>query len=121
LLRERCFIAIAAFGIYTRNQWTGAVQQRTNEEARLLTALLAPFSFTTDVSTNPEKDILLSQTGDLGEPQASLDSNQKDRVIASANPRSLVRRSLRPTPTRTCSKAWWLVAAPPMPRSRQEC
>lgn len=30
------FIAIAALGIYTRNQWTGAVQQRTNEAARIL-------------------------------------------------------------------------------------
>jgi hypothetical protein len=30
------FIAIAASGIYTRNQWTAAVQQRTNEAARML-------------------------------------------------------------------------------------
>ena len=36
------FIAIAAFGIYTRNQWTGAVQQRTNEEARLLVEVVHP-------------------------------------------------------------------------------
>jgi RND family efflux transporter MFP subunit len=36
------FIAIAAFGIYTRNQWTGAVQQRTNEEARLLVEVEYP-------------------------------------------------------------------------------
>jgi RND family efflux transporter MFP subunit len=36
------FIAIAAFGIYTRNQWTGAVQQRTNEEARLLVEVEHP-------------------------------------------------------------------------------
>src|SRR5258708_38031848 len=55
-------------------------------------ALLAPFSFTTDVSANTKEDILLSQTSYLGEPQASLDSGQKDRVIASANPGFLVHR-----------------------------
>ena len=36
------FIAIAAFGIYTRNQWTGAVQQRTNEAARMLVEVVHP-------------------------------------------------------------------------------
>ena len=36
------FIAIAAFGIYTRNQWTGAVQQRTNEEARMVVEVVHP-------------------------------------------------------------------------------
>ena len=36
------FIAIAAFGIYTRNQWTGAVQQRTNEAARMLVEVMRP-------------------------------------------------------------------------------
>jgi hypothetical protein len=56
-------------------------------------ALLAPFSFTTDVSANTEEDILLSQTSYLGEPQASLDSGQKDRVIASTNPGFLVHRA----------------------------
>ena len=50
-----------------------------------------PFSFTTDVSTNTERDMLLSQTSYLGEAQASLDSGQKHRVIASADPRFLVR------------------------------
>jgi hypothetical protein len=56
-------------------------------------ALLAPFSFTTDVSANTKEDILLSQISYLGEPQASLDSGQNDRVIASANPRFLVHRA----------------------------
>jgi RND family efflux transporter MFP subunit len=36
------FAGIAASGIYTRNQWTGAVQQRTNEAARLLVGLVHP-------------------------------------------------------------------------------
>jgi RND family efflux transporter MFP subunit len=36
------FAGIAAFGIYTRNQWTGAVQQRTNEAARLLAGVVHP-------------------------------------------------------------------------------
>jgi RND family efflux transporter MFP subunit len=36
------FIAIAAFGIYTRNQWTGAVQQRTNVAARMLVEVVHP-------------------------------------------------------------------------------
>jgi multidrug efflux pump subunit AcrA (membrane-fusion protein) len=36
------FIAIAAVGIYTRNQWTGAVQQRTNEAARMLVEVEHP-------------------------------------------------------------------------------
>jgi multidrug efflux pump subunit AcrA (membrane-fusion protein) len=30
------FTAIAAFGIYTPNQWTAVVPQRTNEAARML-------------------------------------------------------------------------------------
>jgi RND family efflux transporter MFP subunit len=30
------FIGLAIFGIYTRNQWTATVQQRTNEAARIL-------------------------------------------------------------------------------------
>jgi RND family efflux transporter MFP subunit len=36
------FIGIAAFGIYTRNQWTGAVQQRTNEAAQMLVEVVHP-------------------------------------------------------------------------------
>jgi RND family efflux transporter MFP subunit len=36
------FIGIAAFGIYTRNQRTGAVQQRTNEAARMLVEVVHP-------------------------------------------------------------------------------
>jgi RND family efflux transporter MFP subunit len=36
------FIAIAASGIYTRNQWTAAVQQRTNEAARMLVEVAHP-------------------------------------------------------------------------------
>ena len=36
------FIAIAAFGIYTRNQWTGAVQRRTNEAAQMLVEVEHP-------------------------------------------------------------------------------
>jgi RND family efflux transporter MFP subunit len=36
------FIAIAAFGIYTRNQSTGAVQQRTNEAAQMLVEVMHP-------------------------------------------------------------------------------
>jgi hypothetical protein len=36
------FAATAAFGIYARNQWTGAVQQRTNEAARLLVGVAHP-------------------------------------------------------------------------------
>ena len=30
------FVGLAAFGIYTRNQWTVVVQQRTHEAARIL-------------------------------------------------------------------------------------
>jgi hypothetical protein len=36
------FIVIAAFGIYTRNQWTAAVQQRTNQAARMLVEVVHP-------------------------------------------------------------------------------
>jgi RND family efflux transporter MFP subunit len=36
------FIGVATFGIYTRNQWTGAVQQRTNEAARMLVEVAHP-------------------------------------------------------------------------------
>jgi RND family efflux transporter MFP subunit len=36
------FICIAALGIYGRNQWTVAVQQRTNEEARMLVEVVHP-------------------------------------------------------------------------------
>jgi RND family efflux transporter MFP subunit len=36
------FIGIAAFGIYTRNQWTAAVQVRTNHAARILVEVVHP-------------------------------------------------------------------------------
>jgi RND family efflux transporter MFP subunit len=36
------FAGTAAFGIYARNQWTGAVQQRTNQAARLLVGVMHP-------------------------------------------------------------------------------
>jgi RND family efflux transporter MFP subunit len=36
------FAGAAAFGIYTRNQWTVAVQQRTNQAARLLVGVMHP-------------------------------------------------------------------------------
>jgi RND family efflux transporter MFP subunit len=36
------FAVIAAFGVYARNQWTGAVQQRTNQAARLLVEVMHP-------------------------------------------------------------------------------
>ena len=36
------FIGIAAFGICTRNPWTAAVQQRTNEAARMLVEVVHP-------------------------------------------------------------------------------
>jgi RND family efflux transporter MFP subunit len=36
------FLGIAAFGSYTRNQWTTAIQQRTNEEARMLVEVVHP-------------------------------------------------------------------------------
>jgi RND family efflux transporter MFP subunit len=36
------FAGTAAFGIYTRNQWTGAVQERTNKAARLLVGVMHP-------------------------------------------------------------------------------
>ena len=36
------FIGIAAFGIYTRNQWTGAVTLRTNQAARVLVEVVHP-------------------------------------------------------------------------------
>jgi RND family efflux transporter MFP subunit len=36
------FVGLAAFGIYTRNQWTAVVQQRTNEAARLLVDTVHP-------------------------------------------------------------------------------
>ena len=68
-------------------------QHRSRRLRQRRAALLAPFSFTTDVSANTKEDILLSQTSYLGESQASLDSGQKDRVIASTNPGFLVRRA----------------------------
>ena len=36
------FVALAAFGIYTRNQWTAAVQQRTDQAARILVDTVHP-------------------------------------------------------------------------------
>ena len=36
------FVALAAFGIYTRNQWTAVVQQRTHEAARILVETAHP-------------------------------------------------------------------------------
>jgi RND family efflux transporter MFP subunit len=36
------FAGTAAFGIYTRNQWTGVVQQRTNQAARLVVGVAHP-------------------------------------------------------------------------------
>jgi RND family efflux transporter MFP subunit len=36
------FIGIATFGIYTRNQWTVAVQQRTDQAARMLVEVAHP-------------------------------------------------------------------------------
>jgi RND family efflux transporter MFP subunit len=36
------FVGLAAFGIYTRNQWTTVVQQRTNEAARILVDTVHP-------------------------------------------------------------------------------
>jgi RND family efflux transporter MFP subunit len=36
------FAGLAAFGIYTRNQWTGAVRQRTNQAARRLVEVMHP-------------------------------------------------------------------------------
>src|ERR1700757_4365092 len=36
------FAGTAAFGIYSRNQWPGTVQQRTNQAARLLVGVIRP-------------------------------------------------------------------------------
>jgi RND family efflux transporter MFP subunit len=36
------FIGVAVFGIYTRNQWTSAVEQRTNQAARMLVEVVHP-------------------------------------------------------------------------------
>ena len=36
------FIGIAAIGVYARNQWTTAVQQRTNQAARVLVEVVHP-------------------------------------------------------------------------------
>jgi multidrug efflux pump subunit AcrA (membrane-fusion protein) len=36
------FVGLAAFGIYTRNQWTAAVQQRTDQAARILVDTVHP-------------------------------------------------------------------------------
>ena len=36
------FIGVAVFGIYTRNQWTSAVEQRTNQAARMLVEVVLP-------------------------------------------------------------------------------
>lgn len=70
-----------------------SAQHRHRPLCQRSAALLAPFSFTTDVSANTKEDIFLSQASYLGEAQASLDSGQKDRVIASAEPGPLVRRA----------------------------
>jgi RND family efflux transporter MFP subunit len=42
LVAGALFAGAAAFGIYTRDQWTGAVQQRTNQAARLLVGVMHP-------------------------------------------------------------------------------
>jgi RND family efflux transporter MFP subunit len=36
------FVGLAAFGIYTRNQWTAVVQKRTNKAARILVDTVHP-------------------------------------------------------------------------------
>jgi hypothetical protein len=40
--REGPAVGIAGLGSYTRNQWTTAVQQRTNEQARMLVEVVHP-------------------------------------------------------------------------------
>src|SRR6201997_2994660 len=63
------FAGTAAFGIYSRNQWTGTVQQRTNQAARLLVGVIRPEKSTGMISlqlpgqTTPYTDAaILAQT-----------------------------------------------------------
>jgi multidrug efflux pump subunit AcrA (membrane-fusion protein) len=99
------FAATAAFGIYTRSQWTGAVQQRTNEAARLLVGVAHPEKSTDMIrlelpgQTMPYTDaaILAQTSGYLkkwyfdigarvkaGEVLAEIDTPEVDQQLAQA-------------------------------------
>jgi RND family efflux transporter MFP subunit len=99
------FLGLAAFGIYTRNQWTGAVQQRTNAAARVLVGVARPEKSTGMIrlqlpgQTMPYTDaaILAQTSGYLktwyfdigarvkaGEVLAEIDTPEVDQQLAQA-------------------------------------
>ena len=99
------FIGIATFGICTRNQWTGAVQQRTNEAARMLVEVVHPEKSTGMIhlqlpgQTMPYTDapIFAQTSGYLkkwyfdigtkvkaGEVLAEIDTPEVDQILAQA-------------------------------------
>ena len=99
------FIGIGTFGIYTRNQWTGAVQQRTNEAARMLVEVVHPEKSTGMIhlqlpgQTMPYTDapIFAQTSGYLkkwyfdigtkvktGEVLAEIDTPEVDQILAQA-------------------------------------
>jgi multidrug efflux pump subunit AcrA (membrane-fusion protein) len=99
------FICIAAFGIGTRNPWTAAVQQRTNEAARMLVEVVHPEKSTGVIhlqlpaQTMPCTDapIFARTSGYLkkwyfdigtkvkaGEVLAEIDTPEVDRILAQA-------------------------------------
>jgi RND family efflux transporter MFP subunit len=99
------FIGIATFGIYTRNQWIAAVQQRTNEAARMLAEVVHPEKSTGKIhlqlpgQTMPYTDapIFAQTSGYLkkwyfdigtnvkaGEVLAEIDTPEVDQILAQA-------------------------------------
>src|ERR1700757_120338 len=99
------FAGTAAFGIYSRNQWTGTVQQRTNQAARLLVGVIRPEKSTGMISlqlpgqTTPYTDaaILAQTSGYLkkwyfdigarvkaGDVLAEIDTPEVDQQLAQA-------------------------------------
>ena len=99
------FIAIAAFSIYTRNQWTAAVQERTNQAARMLVEVVHPEKSTGMIhlqlpgQTMPYTDVpIFAQTSGYlkkwyfdigskvkaGEVLAEIDTPEVDQILAQA-------------------------------------
>ena len=100
------FAGAAAFGIYTRNQWTGAVQQRTNEAARLLVGVAHPEKSTGSpigvltVSTREPRGLRAKALEQLEEIAAAaapfLRRGQVDQLSRAATGRPLVIKGLSP-------------------------
>ena len=50
------------------------------------TSFLAPLSFTSNMRSLTEADVLSSNRGDLGEAEASLNNSEEERMIAATQP-----------------------------------